>query len=615
MHRINTVVVATFMVLLICACAPRPAGAQNPVPLPTDANLAAYMSVTGRYRNVGNSRRVLTMAAWLSAYKTGEQIDFADMTDRAFLRLGLPKDERWGYMAPLDDRVTVRVRITDSRKRLARVKVRGHGTGVVVADLRPGTAHRVISGSFRCDPRKTEYVLTVIGTSGRTLATLAADLGKVSTVCPFVLRGSFDPYAPEPPRCSHYPAAGEHTGTLGDPMEAPGGRSSSSPSVGSATSTGCAHEPPNDSPTAAILRPPPAWRSYIRRRVIWDTVRSTAFERVDYSLAGMWLKSSLAEVRATDQAPALANLSVPPYSESCGRWDVVFLGMATAVLVVPFERTRLGADVRPLSEAMMGKPVSGHGFLSALLKAAGVAYLADRKRNKSGFQVGDLMVWGDVYAVVCWEAAKHMPRLACITTPVTFTLAPNIAPPAGMNAIGSGSITDVTAWTTPAPPGGSFNLDLSFSPSSATVIKALPKGYKYKANGNITFPVGYQGGTHDYFFVPGDAAVTIPCTLTKLLTWRIVTVTQSPSPPLPPAPEGAAYVVVKSAAGVPVRDGYSAFVNGHYVCTFLTLEPGAYTVEATRTMVGAPPATYKGSVTVPLSIGAEREDTVTLTRQ
>jgi hypothetical protein len=56
-------------------------------------------------------------------------------------------------------------------------------------------------------------------------------------------------------------------------------------------------------------------------------------------------------------------------------------------------------------------------------------------------------------------------------------------------------------------------------------------------------------------------------------------------------------------------------VNGHYVCTFLTLEPGAYTVEATRTMVGAPPATYKGSVTVPLSIGAEREDTVTLTRQ
>jgi hypothetical protein len=611
MFRLQAVVVAVFMVLLICACAPRPAGAQNPVPLPTDANLAAYMSVTGRYRNVGNSRRILTMAAWLSAYKTGEQIDFADMTDRAFLRLGLPKDERWGYMAPLDDRVTVRVRITDSRKRLARVKVRGHGTGVVVADLRPGTAHRVISGSFRCDPRKTEYVLTVIGTSGRTLATLAADLGKVSTVCPFVLRGSFDPYAPEPPSCSHYPAAGEHAGTLGDPMEAPGGRSSSSPSVGSATSTGCAHEPSNDSPTAAILRPPPAWRSYIRRRVIWDTVRSTAFEQVDDSLAGMWLKSSLATIRATDPAPALANLSVPPYSESCGRWDVVFLGMATAVLVVPFERTRLGADVRPLSEAMMGKPVSGHGFLSALLEAAGVAYLADRKRNESGFQVGDLMVWGDVYAVVCWEAAKHMPRLACIMTPVTFTLAPNIAPPVGMNAKVRCGITDWTATTTPPPSGLACDTTLSFQPGSFTTTVPLPKGYKYEVYGNIWSPSGYQAGPHQFISVPSQTAVTIPCTLTKLLAWRIVTVTQSPSP-LPPGP---AHVVVRNAAGHLVTVGDSVLVNGRTVCTLPEIDPGVYTVEATRSMVGAPPATYKGTLTVRVSVGAEAENTVTLTKQ
>jgi hypothetical protein len=602
-------------VAAIWLCVPlsaQPVAGQRPVRLPTDASIAAHVSVTGRYRNVANSRRVLTMAAWLSAYKTGEQIDFADMTDRAFLRLGLPADERWGYMVPLDDRVTVRVHITDSRKRLSRVKVRVHPTGAVVADLRAGTAHREISGSFRCDPRKTEYVLTVLSTSGRTLATVAADLGKVSTVSPFVLRGSFDPYAPDPPRCSHFPAAGEHVGTLGDPMEAPGGRSSSSPSVGSATSTGYAHETPNDSPTPGILRPPPAWRSYTRRRVIWDTVRSTAFEQVDDSFAALWLKSSLAEVRATDPAPALANLSVPPYSESCGRWHVVFLGMATSVLVVPFERTRLGADVRPLSEAMMRKPVSGHGFLSALLRAAGAAYLADRTRNKSGFQVGDLMVWGDVYAVVCAEAAKYTPRVACIMTPVTFTLAPDIAPPAGLNAKLSCSIADLAATTTPPPPGPACSTTLSFQPGSFTTTLPLPKGYQCEVYGNIRSPSGYQAGPHQFFNVPATSTVTIPCTLTKLLTWRIVTVTQTSTPP---APEGPAHVVVKNGAGAVVRESDSVLVNGRYVCTLLTMDPGVYTVEATRNMAGAPPANYKGTVAdVQVSIGAELENTVTLTR-
>ena len=615
MHRFRVLLRAAALVLLgTPLVAHLPAAAQNPVPLPTDTNLAAYVSVTGSYRNINNQQRNLTMASWLSAYLTGETINFATMTDRAFIELGLPSDTGWGYMVPDAETVAVSVRVTDVSNRLGHVLVQDHATGIVVADLPADAAHHDVTGSFAGDSEVTEYVLTVLSTSGSTLARMAADVGKVASVVPLVFVGGFQPFTPEPISCTHFSAVGQYSGTLGNPLQAPGVQSSLSPVPGYLESRGYSHDSPNDSPVSGAVRPPLAWRSYLKRTPITFFDREK-FPKIEDQAALLALQSALTAAQATDLQPALSNLDVPPYSDSCGSWQLRLQGQVTSVLVAPYERKRKGGLVSVLMTGIASRFSPGEGFLSALLNAAATTYLADVVQNQSSFKPGDVMVWGDIYALVGSEASKTTPRQEGITTPVTFTLAPNIAPPAGMDAIGSGSITDWAATTTPPPPAMALNATLSFSPYNAVVTKALPKGYQYKANGNITFPVGYQGGTLGFFTVPGSSAVTIPCTLTKLLTWRIVTVTQSPAPPLPPAPEGAAYVVVKSAAGVPVLDGYSAFVNGHYVCTFLTLEPGAYTVEATRTMVGAPPATYKGSVTVPLSIGAEREDTVTLTRQ
>jgi hypothetical protein len=306
-----------------------------------------------------------------------------------------------------------------------------------------------------------------------------------------------------------------------------------------------------------------------------------------------------------------------PYSVSTAVWVARFEGTATAFFVVPYRiraRASLWAAIGGLSPALAGYLTGAHtGEWVNAVSGALATWLATAEGKASGLKPGMIIpLPNDVKSVTCAQTGLLAPYTAAITQDVTFTLAPDIAPPAGINAIGSGSISDVTAWTTPAPPGGSFNLDLSFSPYSAVVTKALPKGYKYKANANITFPAGYQAGMHDFFFVPGVSAVTIPCPLAKLLTWRIVTATQPGTPPVPPGP---AHVVVKNGAGAVVREGDSGFLNGRYVCALLTMDPGNYTVEATRTMVGAPPANYQGSVTVQVSTGAEQGNTVTLTKQ
>jgi hypothetical protein len=458
--------------------------------------------------------------------------------------------------------------------------------------------------------------MVIKSTGGATLAALAVDLGKWDTVAWFTKSGGFEPKCPAPIACSRYTPSTptDYYRTVGQPISAVG--VITYPNTGGNGSAGCATaDVANDTNTSITRSAPPPYESYIKKDLAACTVDLISFKMADPASAAN-LSNLVGSLSQKDTTPVLGLATFPPYCTGYGYWRLVFTGSATAILAVPYEQVRSGGAVATLLSAISSALQPATDFLSQIVKTAANNYLTElAHRQQTKFKQGAVMALGDVYTVTAHQTAAEAKGLAGILQDVTFTLAPNIAPPAGMNAIGSGSITDWAATTTPPPPAMALNATLSFSPYNAVVTKALPKGYQYKANGNITFPVGYQGGTLGFFTVPGSSAVTIPCTLTKLLTWRIVTVTQSPAPPLPPAPEGAAYVVVKSAAGVPVLDGYSAFVNGHYVCTFLTLEPGAYTVEATRTMVGAPPATYKGSVTVPLSIGAEREDTVTLTRQ
>ena len=614
MHRFNTFAFPAFIVLLNCACALQPAGAQNPVPLPTDANLSAYVGSTANYLSGSTGATgSQTMAAWVAAFSPNETFDFSALVGRSFMQLGLPDDPNWGGILTCQDaNLTVQISVLDAQNRLGSVAVYEHGSGRLVATLAASPGGHQCQGSIQNDSVVRDYRLVIASAGGATLATLAADLGKWDTVAWFTKAGGFEPCCPSPISCSHYSPTTptDYYNVVGGPITAPGVMTY--PNTGGHGSAGCATlDVVNDSANVVTRQAPPPYETFIKKDVAASTVNFDSFKVGDPTTLNN-LSNLIASLTVKDNTLVLGSVTFPPYSTGYGYWRLAFTGNATAVNAVPFEQVRLGGLLSVLTSAIDSLLQPAVNFLSQLVKAAGNNYLADQAhRQQTKFKQGAVMSIGDVYVVAAQQAAAESRSVAGITQDVTFTLAPDIAPPAGISAIGSGSITDWTATTTPSPPSPVFDPALSFSPFSNVVTNALPKGYKYKANAGITFPVGYQAGMRDFFLVPGTSAVTIPCTLTKLLTWRIVTVTQ---PSTPPAPEGSAHVVVKNSAGVPVRSGDSVLVNGRYVCTFLTLDPGVYTVEATRTMVGAPPANYQGTVTVQVSAGAELENTVTLTR-
>ena len=625
MHRFNIVVVATLYTGLFTLGGSAFAGRQNPVRtvLPTDGSISVYIGVQATWQSLLNANlapQAKEMATDASVYTLDQTPTRANFVEHALTLMPLSDDADWYAFAPTTDDYNLKIDILDAAKRLGRVVITDLDTGEALGSIDASADHSAIVGQLSCAWTEPYFRIDGYSTNNTPLFRLAASNGTPDTFVHFKMSAPFEPYQPAPVTTPHWTGSGVQTwGPIGNPYSPAGvqiGSTLNASSQGAGAADGS-----NDSPNANPLSPPQPYVFYKPKKCIEALSSAVIMSYLSNTTADVPSLAADVEATQTETAgPALGNYTMAPYSVGTAVWTARFEGTATAFFVVPYRirvRPNLWAAIAGLSPALAGYLTGAHtGEWVNAVSGALATWLATAQGTASGLRPGMIIpLPSDVKSVTCAQAGLLAPYTAAITQDVTFTLAPNIAPPAGMNAIGSGGITDVTAWTTPAPPGGSFNLDLSFSPSSATVTKALPKGYKYKANANITFPVGYQGGTHDYFFVPGVTAVTIPCTLTKLFAWRIVTVTQSPSAPLPPAPEGPAQVVIKNVAGQTVRSGDSVFVGGRYVFTALTMDPGTYTIEATRSMVGAPPATYKGTVTVLASAGVEAEDTVTLTRQ
>ncbi|MCX6361714.1 MAG: hypothetical protein NT029_18060 [Armatimonadetes bacterium] len=625
MHRFHVLLRAAALVLLGTPLAHRPAAAQNPVRtvLPTDGSVSVYIGVQATWQSLLNANlapQAKEMATDASVYTLDQTPTRANFVEHALTLMPLSDDADWYAFAPATDDYNLKINILDAAKRLRRVVITDLDTGEALGSIDASADHSAIVGQLSCGWTQPYFRIDGYSTNNTPLFRLAASNGAPDTFVHFKMSAPFEPHQPATVTTPHWTGSGVQTwGPIGNPYSPAGVQIGST--VNSSSQGAGADDGSNDSQNANPLSPPQPYVFYKPKKCIEALSNIVIMSYLSNTTADV--PSLAADVEATQTeiaGPALGNYTMAPYSVGTAVWSARFEGMATAFFVVPYRirvRPNLWAAIGGLSPALAGYLTGAHtGEWVNAVSGALATWLATAQGTASGLRPGMVIpLPNDVKSVTCAQTGLLAPYTAAITQDVTFTLSPNIAPPAGMNAIGSGAITDWTATTTPPPPPMALNATLSFSPYNGVVTRALPKGYQYKANANITFPVGYQGGTLGFYTVPGQTAVTIPCTLTKLFTWRIVTVTESPAPPLPPAPEGPAYVVVKSSAGVPVRDGYSAFVNGHYVCTFLTLEPGAYTVEATRTMVGAPPATYKGTVTVLASAGVEAEDTVTLTRQ
>lgn len=578
-----------------------PALAQAPFPLPTDTNLAAYISVSGNFRNLSGQQRQLTMSCWVAAYTPGEQIDFSSITDKAFLTLGLPDEGGWGYFNSIDATLTTTVHITDAKNRLGHIVVKENDTGKLVADLQANAAHSEIQGSFQNDSSVRDYVATVFSTSGTTLSTLAVDLGKWDTIAWYSQGGGFEPFCPAPIACSQYTPAGppngsDYFGVIGDPTKAPGvltGISYMGRSRGCAT-----QDVTNDQGNTISIGPPSAY-SFVKKGLDCDTV-SLAGIKIKDPASYTQLQNLIASLTQTDPTPALSGVTFPPYSKGYAYWRIDFQGQATAILAIPFERERKGGNWSIVLNAIVPILQPKADFLSHLVIAAATDWLANQANQQaSGLRPGDVFSLGDIYVLTASQGAAEPRNLMPILQNVTFQLKPDIPPPSSMGGMGMGQLDLEGASTTPSPPpyptGGTT---LSFNPPNWSTNLTIAKGWKWKASGNITAPMGYQGGFKE-FTSPSSGTVTIPVKLTVLLQLQVYT--SDPSEPV-----SAQVQLINSSGQVFGQATSASDGKGNDVATFITVPPGTYTVKATA------PYRSPGEASVNVQVGISQTTTVTL---
>jgi hypothetical protein len=580
------------------------AAAQKPVPLPTDPDLAAYVSVSGKFQSVilGQTRN-LTMSAWAAAFAPREAFDFSALDRRAFLSLGLPEDPGSGLFEAVDPNLTINVTVTDSLHRLGSVRVYEVASGRLVKAVAAAPGGGQVQSAFQNDAAVRDYRMAILDTNGAVLSTLAVDAGKWDTVDPFTITGGFEPYYPALNSAPlHYTLVPNDVfGTQGDPMQAPGVLSTIYPGFSKGV---VALDYKNDNSVTCPVSPPASFARYVKRGVIANTVRLDRFKVGDPAALAM-LQNAFNQASVQDPTMALSNIDILPYDDATAVWHIVFHGQATAFLAVPFEKMRKANGFNILVAAIATTLRPKAGFLSILAVEAANQWLADANNQRSsGFKQGDVMAWGDIYALLAAEGNRSTVRNDPILQTVTFVLQPDIPPPSG---IGTASLTGQGAWTTPAPPGPQNGGDLYFSSGSNpawTTTMQLPKGFNWSVSGNVTSPMGYQAGPAKQFLTPVSGPINIPCTLTVLLQLKIYTV--GPNGPM------GIHVQVKNAGGTIVCEGDSALQEDgvKYAYSAMSLQPGSYTITANRSTSGG---TWSGTTTVNVQRGILQETTLNVT--
>lgn len=584
-----------------------PAAAQTRVTLPTDKSLSAYVGATGQFRSVllGQTRS-LTMASWMAAFAPNEAFDFSALVGRACQELGLPDDGGWGYITCEDPNLSVTIDVGDASKRLGSVRVYEVGSGALVDTITASADGSRAQSVLSCDASVRDYRVELLDKGGAVLSMLAVDLGKWDTVAWYAWPGSFEPNYPSPIACDSYipQYKTDYFGTAaGNPKQAPGAQTYAGQSAPACYSTACS-DYTNDTSTQVNIPPPTTFADLSKRDLVLVSVDPTKYKFPDAATLNA-LSALVGSKTIRDTTSALTNAVFLPYSKGYGYWQVKLTGEATAVMGAGFERSRKGGGLGVVLSAVATLVSPKKDVLSAILAAGAADWLGNQANQQaSKMKQGDVFAIGDIYMLNSTQTVAEARDLTPILQDVTFTLQPDIAPESGA---GSVTVALAGAWTTPAPPGPTNGGTLSLASPGFSGIMSLPKGWKWTATGCITSPMGYVAVNQSVQFQTPLDSVTIPCTLTKLLKWSIVTTC--------PVSVGA-HVRVLNGPQV-VYEGDSTQQNGKFVYTITQpISPGTYTVQASSSVSGYPrPTTYSGTVLVTVNPALALETTVTLTKQ
>ena len=325
------------------ALANKPKGQAPPnrVKLPTDTALAVSVRVKGRFTSLYNQQtRQLDLPTTICSFALDESPneDNLDFYEIAFM----PDiaEAGWGAFAPADETLVYHFAITDAKRRLNKLVVSELNTGRVIGALHADSGGASLTGRFKLPSAARNYLLRGTDKRGQTLFTLVTNNGKADTYIFFPLTGSFQPF-----RTQYHRGAGfaDHgSGPWGDPYSLNGVQSylsigNADGAIGSSLMEVFTTET-NDRNSVWPLAPPEG-SNLPRRQTLLDEItpelsKYKPADRDEFTRLMKWRKELLRE----DATPVLSEITMPPYSENCARWEVYLIGTAATVLAVPNNR-------------------------------------------------------------------------------------------------------------------------------------------------------------------------------------------------------------------------------------------------------------------------------------
>jgi len=589
------------LIFLVSTFRLAPARDDGPVPLPHDANLAAYVGVSGNFQSVTSQQvRALTMTAYLASYAPFEQPDITTMHDRLITELNVPDEPDWGLFDCVDENLSLSFTVTDALNRLGSIAVYEYDTGLLVGLFPAAAGGGRAEGVVQNDESVRDYRVRILDAAGGLLGTLLMNAGRWDKVAFLAAGGGFQPFRPDTIRCNHGFGDTELPGDIGNPKAAEPTRPLLGPS-GFAEGC-CLVTYPNDSSQPLNVSPPGEFLTLKKREVILQTVIAALAnpntpkpgDPADVTALQNLVNQAYA---AQDFTRALSDMAGPPYSNGCPHWHAELTGVATGIVAVPYERKKPINWRSVLISGIVSYITPEKRVLSAAVASAANNWLLQQANQaRTGLKPGDVMAYADLYSLITAGAPKQIAHIEPILEDVTFRLQPDIAPSGGS---GTGLVEVVGAATTPAPPVPVNGGTLSFSSAGWTATLSLAKGWKWKVTGNIVSPMGYDGSSRE-FQTPVGAPVNIPCTLRVLLSLKVFTWDYI-------APRAAHVQLIQN--NQVVREGDTVRGDdGSYAVSFQTIAPGTYTVKATAPF-------FQGTTTISVGRGVEQSVTVIMTFQ
>ena len=492
------------------ALANKPKGQAPPnrVKLPTDTALAVSVRVKGRFTSLYNQQtRQLDLPTTVCNFAVDETPTESSLDDHEIAFMPDIAEAGWGAFEPADETLVYHFDIADERGRLDKLVVSELDTGRVVGTLAADPSGATILGDLTLKSGPLNYLLRGTDRNRQPVFQMVSNNGKADSFVFFPLTGSFQPFRTMYNGCGGF--ADNGSGPAGDSYSLTGAKSS----TGVGPSEGYTNRSvmevfkteTNDRAGSTPMNPPQDVNLPKRHVLTNGIIKNLGDFKPTNKDDLVKLLDLLATLTKEDATTVLSDITMPPYSENCGRWSVSLTGTAVTILAFPFNRAKNHKDLVSVVLSFFNKTVQQVGQLLSEIVSNGVKGDLNADPNATGRLVaGEIKSLGNLYVLEAQAAGTAIDSKPILDV-VSLKVTPEPADPDHLLSYeGTIELVGPNTMSSPPPVTTPTQFQVTLNENGEAKIN-LPKGWKWKFTGNAKT---YGSGTSQ-FPTPTNVVISV----------------------------------------------------------------------------------------------------------